>query len=125
MGTMGTRNRRDNAFDHNLYWNAGQPILFGKKTMAQRQGQDKESLVGDPLFVNPEKGDFHLRPLRPNKLTLSRTTTRRLMPCSFKPRNSTSRFGTSRTREIHEGRRIALHSGSAAPGLSPASRCRR
>jgi hypothetical protein len=55
------------AFDHNLYWNAGKPVLFGKKSLVQWQtiGQDKESLVADPLFVDPEKGDFQLRPGSP------------------------------------------------------------
>jgi len=53
------------AFDHNLYWNAsGQPVLFGGKTLAQWQaaGQDKGSIIADPLFVDPEKGYFRLRP---------------------------------------------------------------
>jgi len=27
----------------------------------QASGQDKDSLVVDPMFVNPSKGDFHLR----------------------------------------------------------------
>ncbi len=52
------------AFDRNLYWNAsGQPVLFGDKTVTQWQaaGQDKDSLIADPLFVDPEHGDFRLR----------------------------------------------------------------
>ena len=53
------------AFDHNLYWNAaGKPVLFGKKNLSQWQalGQDKNSLIADPLFVDAKKGDFRLRP---------------------------------------------------------------
>jgi len=52
------------AFDRNLYWNAsGRPVLFGDKTLAEWRaaGQDKESIVANPLFVAPEKGDFRLR----------------------------------------------------------------
>ena len=56
------------AFDHNLYWNAsGKPVLFGTKSLAEWQaaGQDRNSLIADPLFVDPEKGDFRLRPSSP------------------------------------------------------------
>jgi hypothetical protein len=52
------------AFDRNLYWNAsGKPVLFGPMTFVQWQaiGQDKESRVAEPLFVDPVKGDFRLR----------------------------------------------------------------
>jgi hypothetical protein len=51
-------------FDDNLYWNAsGKPVLFGKNSLAEWQamGQDKNSVVADPLFVNPDNGDFRLR----------------------------------------------------------------
>ena len=52
----------------NLYWNAsGKPVLFGTKSLAEWQatGQDKDSLIADPMFVDPEKGDFRLRPSSP------------------------------------------------------------
>jgi len=52
------------AFDLNLYWNvSGQPVLFGDKTFSlwQAAGQDKDSLIADPQFVDPEHGDFALR----------------------------------------------------------------
>ncbi len=54
--------------DSNLYWNAaGQPVRFQKMTLEewQKKGQDVHSLIADPLFVNPEKGDFRLRPGSP------------------------------------------------------------
>ena len=56
------------AFDRNIYWNvAGKPPTFGPKSFAtwQATGQDQNSLLADPLFVNPEKGDFRLRPNSP------------------------------------------------------------
>jgi hypothetical protein len=52
------------AFDHNLYWNvSGQPVLcFGKSfTEWQVTGQDKDSVVADPLFVDAEHGDFKMK----------------------------------------------------------------
>jgi hypothetical protein len=56
------------AFDSNLYWNAaGAPVLFGTKGLAEWQaaGQDKDSRIADPLFVDPRNGDFRLRPGSP------------------------------------------------------------
>lgn len=65
-------NWNDNHFkiDHNLYWQAsGKPILFpGRLTLDQwreQRGQDKNSLVADPGFVDPQQGDFHLKPDSP------------------------------------------------------------
>jgi len=70
LGSSGVENSGTNVcvFDQNLYWNAsGQPVLFGDKTFAQWQagGQDKNSIVADPLFVDPTRGDFMLRPGSP------------------------------------------------------------
>ena len=48
------------AFDHNLYWNAaGKPVMFGNKTLAEWQslGQDQNSRIADPLFVDPDRGN--------------------------------------------------------------------
>jgi hypothetical protein len=56
------------AFSQNLYWNASrQPVLFGNKTLAEWQagGQDRKSVVADPLFVDPVRGDFRLQPGSP------------------------------------------------------------
>ncbi len=52
------------ALDNNLYWNAaGQPLDFAGMTLAewQKRGHDLHSLVADPLFIAPEKGDFSLK----------------------------------------------------------------
>jgi hypothetical protein len=56
------------AFDQNLYWNAsGKPVLFGMKAFSEWQatGQDKNSLVADPLFVDPAHENFALQPGSP------------------------------------------------------------
>lgn len=58
--------------DHNLYWNSsGKPITFEKgMTLAQwqrKKGQDLHSIIADPLFENPQKGDFRLQPGSPAK----------------------------------------------------------
>jgi hypothetical protein len=70
VGNYGSEHTRPDvcAFDRNLYWNAsGKPVLFGPMTFAEWQttGQDKESRVADPLFIDPEKGDFRLRQRSP------------------------------------------------------------
>ena len=55
-------------FDNNLYYQTdGQPIQFGQQSMAewQKSGQDAHSVVADPLFVDPEHGDFTLKPGSP------------------------------------------------------------
>jgi parallel beta-helix repeat protein len=52
-------------FDYNCYWDAsGRPLVFpGGLTFAQWQakGQDTHSLVADPQFVDPARGDFTLK----------------------------------------------------------------
>ncbi len=55
-------------FDNNLYWNRlKQPLLCGPLSFEawQAKGQDKNSIVADPLFVNVEKRDFRLKPNSP------------------------------------------------------------
>ena len=51
-------------FDRNLYWDArGKPITFSGASLEewQNRGMDVHSIVADPLFVDPEHGDFTLR----------------------------------------------------------------
>lgn len=56
-------------FDYNCYFNAsGKPLVFpGGLNFEQWQakGQDKHSIVADPLFVDPQHGDFTLKPNSP------------------------------------------------------------
>jgi len=52
------------AFDRNVYWNAsGREPAFAGATLAdwRRRGMDLHSIIADPLFVDPEHGDFSLR----------------------------------------------------------------
>jgi hypothetical protein len=54
--------------DSNLYWRkGGKPFDLAGKTLAEWQasGQDGRSMVADPMFVDPEKLDFRLRPGSP------------------------------------------------------------
>lgn len=56
------------ALDHNLYWNAsGRAIDFAGRTPDEwrRTGQDVNSIIADPLFVDPARGDFRLKPGSP------------------------------------------------------------
>ena len=54
--------------DHNLYFDAtGNPVKFCAFTFDQwkAKGLDQHSLVADPLFVDPENGDFTVKPESP------------------------------------------------------------
>jgi hypothetical protein len=54
--------------DQNLYWNPdGAGKQFAGMTFAewQQTGKDERSVLADPLFVDPEKDDFRLRPGSP------------------------------------------------------------
>jgi len=55
--------------DNNCYWNAaGKPVDFVGKTLddwRKETGHDKTSIVADPLFVDPQNFDFHLKPDSP------------------------------------------------------------
>jgi hypothetical protein len=51
--------------DHNVYWDTtGQDIQFSGRSFEewQAQGNDVNSLVADPGFVNGQAGDFRLKP---------------------------------------------------------------
>ncbi len=52
--------------DYNLYYCAGNPEL-SKSVLeeAQADGIDSHSLASDPLFIDPENGDFRLKPGSP------------------------------------------------------------
>jgi len=84
----GTRGRKpalmkDIDADHNLYYCAGNR-REAWKTLAdnRRDGVDAHSLAADPLFADPAKGDFRLRPDSPARklgfvpIDLSRTGLR-------------------------------------------------
>lgn len=56
--------RSDCIFDNNLYWNfGGHPVTFHERSFAEWQatGQDAHSIIADPLFVDPAKGDYRLK----------------------------------------------------------------
>ncbi len=52
----------------NLYWNTAGPVVFLHKTDKaawQAKGKEAGSIVADPLFVDAEHFDFHLKPGSP------------------------------------------------------------
>ncbi|GAB4460623.1 MAG: right-handed parallel beta-helix repeat-containing protein [Armatimonadaceae bacterium] len=54
--------------NRNLYWHAGnEPITFAGATLEEwkARGFDSGSLIADPRFVAPERGDFTLKPDSP------------------------------------------------------------
>ncbi len=55
--------------DNNCYWNtAGQDVTFvglSLEKWRQQEGRDQHSIIADPLFVDPAKGDFRLKPNSP------------------------------------------------------------
>ena len=64
LGYPGWNNGAKVILRDNLYWRAaGQPFDFNGKTWAQWRalGNDKGSIIADPLFVNAGQRDFHLR----------------------------------------------------------------
>ncbi|MFC1761519.1 right-handed parallel beta-helix repeat-containing protein [Planctomycetota bacterium] len=57
---------KDADTDYNIYYCSADPTL-GKTMLAKQQGNgiDTHSLAVDPLFVDPENGDFRLKPNSP------------------------------------------------------------
>jgi len=54
--------------ERNLYWQAnGEPFNFAGRSLAEWQaaGHDTKSVIADPLFVDPQQGDFGLQPGTP------------------------------------------------------------
>jgi hypothetical protein len=54
--------------DRNLYFhNRGEPIEFAKWSFQEwrTRGQDRDSMIADPLFVDPENDNFSLKPESP------------------------------------------------------------
>ena len=51
------------SFNRNLFWNEGEDIRFdkGKFEAWKERNLDAESLIADPLFINPAKGDYRVR----------------------------------------------------------------
>ncbi|GMV97089.1 MAG: hypothetical protein AMXMBFR83_14480 [Phycisphaerae bacterium] len=72
--------------DHNVYWHAGGgKVDFAGQTLEEwrQRGHDRNSIIADPLFVDPARGDFALKPDSP------------ALKLGFKPID-TSRIGRNR-----------------------------
>jgi hypothetical protein len=55
-------------WDYNLYWRSdGKPVQFMGRSLNewQAKGMDKHSVVADPLFVDPARHDYRVRPESP------------------------------------------------------------
>ena len=55
-----------NNYDYNLYWNVNSPDevnVTGEKSMEawQAEGYDQHSMVAEPLFIDPENGDYRVK----------------------------------------------------------------
>jgi len=60
----GSQGRGQEECDRNLYWQTGggEIVSYGKKFADwQASGRDTHSVIADPGFVDPAKGDFHFK----------------------------------------------------------------
>ena len=66
---LGWSDRREGLdFNYNLYFDVrGQPLRFAEDTWTewQEHGQDKDSIIADPGFIDAYSGNFNLRPDSP------------------------------------------------------------
>ena len=64
---QGNMREGDAVFDRNVYWPMGGTFQVDSLTFSgwQSLGYDRNSKVGDPLFMNPDADDFTLRPESP------------------------------------------------------------
>lgn len=55
------------SFNQNLFWNDGETIRFDKGGFEawKKRNLDTDSLIADPLFIDPAKGDYRVRPNSP------------------------------------------------------------
>ncbi|MHC4603753.1 MAG: hypothetical protein ACYS6W_10540, partial [Planctomycetota bacterium] len=51
----------------NLFWNDGETIRFDKGDFEawKKRNLDTDSLIADPLFIAPARGDYRVRPNSP------------------------------------------------------------
>ena len=68
-----------NSWDYNLFFNSGNAVLIDSRRASlsdwqNRTGMDRHSVVEDPLFVDPDHGNFDLRVDSPAKSLGIRTT---------------------------------------------------